>query len=187
VGLRRELNATAPRLRRYARALISGHPGPNEAADVLVAAALRRVFVDGASVSAADIEIDAYAALIDLNREHNRETGFGGGPAQAASAMRKAGSYSGGGGPPERLRSIPLANDTLCSALLALKLEEREVLLLVCLEGFSYQRAARILRISRSILVARLARARERLPRSEQARPASGPARQRPPHLRLVE
>ena len=51
--------------------------------------------------------------------------------------------------------------------------------MLVGLEGFSYARAARILKISRSILVARLARARERLPKNLQAPSAVRAGRRR--------
>ena len=191
MNLRVDLNLIAPRLRRYARALACAHPGPNEAADALVAAALRQVAVDGASLPAPDLEIEAYAALVELNREHVRAAELGGAPshgAHGASALLKAGgARSGGGSPPERAPHIPASNDTLSSALLALKLEEREVLLLVALEGFAYARAARILKISRSILIARLARAREKLPMNLQAQPASHRARAHPPHLRLVK
>ena len=188
MNLRVDLNLVAPRLRRYARALVCAHPGPNEAADALVGAALRQVFANGASLPAADLEIDAYAALVELNRDHARAAELGDAPSHGASALIKTGgSRAGGGRPPERLPHFPASNDTLSSALLALKLEEREALLLVGLEGFAYARAARILKISRSILVARLARAREKLPTNLQAPAASHLARPRSPHLRLVK
>jgi RNA polymerase sigma-70 factor, ECF subfamily len=189
VNLRVDLNLIAPRLRRCARALVCAHPGPNEAADALVGAALRQVFADGASLPGADLEIEAYAALVELNREHARAAELGDAPSHGASALIKTGggSRAGGGRPPERLPHFPVSNDTLSSALLGLKLEEREALLLVGLEGFAYARAARILKISRSILVARLARAREKLPTNLQAPSASQRARPRPPHLRLVK
>jgi RNA polymerase sigma-70 factor (ECF subfamily) len=186
VGLRGDLNRIAPRLRRYARALVCGHPGPSEAADALVAAALLQVLKDDASRSTADPETEAYAAFINLHRERISADEFGGAPAHGANALVKTGSFAGGGRPPERLRNVPLQrHDPLASALLSLKLEEREVLLLVVLEGFNYARAARALKISRAILIARLARARERLPKilgspSERPKP-------RPPHLRLVK
>ncbi len=185
VNLRVDLNLIAPRLRRYARALVSAHPGPNEAADALVAAALRQVAGDGASLPPPDLEIEAYAALIELNREHVRAAELGG-PSHGAGAWVKAGAR-GGAHPPERLPHIPASNDTLSSALLALKLEEREVLLLVALEGVAYARAARILKVSRAIVIARLARAREKLPANLQPQPASRGARAHPPHLRLVK
>ena len=187
MSLRGDLNRIAPRLRRCATALVSAHPGPDQGADALVAGALRQVFVDGASLTAADLEVEAYAALIDLNREHIQAAEFGG-PSHGASALiKRGGSHSGSGRPPERQRNFSLASDELSSALLALKLEDREALLLVALEGLTYARAARVLRISRSILVARLARARESLPGSLQAPPSSHRARPRPPHLRLVK
>jgi RNA polymerase sigma-70 factor (ECF subfamily) len=191
VSLRVDLNLIAPRLRRYARALVCACPGLNEAADALVGAALRQVYADGAALPSPDLEIEAYAALVLLNREHVRAAELGGAPshgANGASALVKAGgSRNGGGRPPETLTHFPVSNDTLSSALFALKLEEREALLLVGLEGFAYARAARILKISRSILIARLGRARERLPTNLQAEPALRRARPRPPHLRLVK
>ena len=69
VSLRDDLNLIAPRLRRYARALVCACPGPSEAADTLVGAALRQVFAGGASPPPPDLEIEAYAALVLLNRE----------------------------------------------------------------------------------------------------------------------
>jgi len=188
VSLQRDLNLIAPRLRRYARALVCAHAGPNEAVDTMVGAALRQVFAEGASHSAADLEVAAYASFTELNRENSRAIEFGG-PSHGASALIKVNvARATGGRPPERWPNIRLSDDTLSSALLALKLEEREVLLLVNLEGLSYVRAARILKISRSILVARLARARERLPSNLQAQSVvTRRATSRPPHLRLVK
>ncbi len=189
MSLRVDLNLIAPRLRRYARALVCAHPVPKESADALVSAALRQIFAVAPSIPVADLEIEAFAALTELNRENFRAAELGGAPshgAHGAGAWIKAGGARAGG-PPERLPHFPASNDTLSGALLSLKLEEREALLLVGLEGFAYARAARILKISRSILVARLARARERLPTDLQAQPASRRTRSRAPHLRLVE
>jgi RNA polymerase sigma-70 factor, ECF subfamily len=190
VSLRADLNLIAPRLRRCARALACAFPGPSEAADALVGAALRQVFAGGASPPPHDLEIEAYAALVLLNREHVRAVELGGAPshgAHGASAMIKAGGARADGHPHETLTHFPVSNDTLSSALLGLKLEEREALLLVVLEGFPYSRAARILKISRSILIARLGRARDKLPANLLAEPAWRRERPHAPHLRLVK
>jgi RNA polymerase sigma-70 factor (ECF subfamily) len=68
---------------------------------------------------------------------------------------------------------------------LVLALEEREAFLLVALEGFNYLQAARILKISRGVLVARLARVRAGQTGALDL--AVRPARTRPSYLRLVK
>ena len=70
--------------------------------------------------------------------------------------------------------------------LLALALEEREALLLVVLEGFSYAQAARILKISRTVLIMRLAWARAALSEIAPETP-SRPAKTRPSYLHVVK
>ncbi|VTZ51503.1 conserved hypothetical protein [Methylocella tundrae] len=191
VGLREDLNLLAPRLRRYARALVAGHPGPNEIADAFVGSVLRRALDAGLSQTAPDADLLAYSILIDTHREHHRVAGLGapsfGAPAHGSSALIKTGgSYATDLHPSDKLASVFISNDNLSSALSALKLEEREALLLVSLEGFTYAEVARILKISRPILIARLSRARERLPKNLQGRlPAR--AKSRPTHLRVVK
>jgi RNA polymerase sigma-70 factor, ECF subfamily len=71
--------------------------------------------------------------------------------------------------------------------LSALSLEEREALLLVVVEGFNYLQAARILKISRGVLIARLARARAKLGQRGVPQPPMQPARTRPSYLRVVK
>ena len=190
MSLRVDLNLIAPRLRRFARALVCACPGPSEAADALVGAALRQVFARGSAPPPPDLEIEAYSVLVLLNREQVRAAELGGAPshgAHGASGLIKAGGARAGAYPPETLAHFPVSNDTLSSALFGLKLEEREALLLIVLEGFPYSRAARVLKISRSILIARLGHARDRLPTNLQAQPALRRTRPRPPHLRLVK
>jgi RNA polymerase sigma-70 factor, ECF subfamily len=204
LNLREYLNLLAPRLRRYARALVAGHPGPNDAADVLVSVALRRSFETGAVSPARELDILAFGFLIEASREQcgapGARTSSFGSPVQRAmlglnvvDGISRNGLFKTGGScaadlhPPEKLASALESNDSLCSALWALKLEEREALLLVGLEGFSYAQAARILKISRPILVARLSRARERLPKKLKDRCSSRRANWRPTHLRVVK
>jgi RNA polymerase sigma-70 factor (ECF subfamily) len=154
---------------------------------MLVGAALRQVFAGGASPPPHDLEIEAYAALVLLNREQMRAAELGGAPSHGSSALIKAGGARAGGHSHETLTRFPVSNDPLSSALLGLKLEEREALLLVVLEGFPYSRAARILKISRSILIARLGHARDKLPTNLQTEPALSRDRPHPPHLHLVK
>ncbi len=92
----------------------------------------------------------AYSILIDTHREHHRVAGLGapsfGAPAHGTSALIKTGgSYATDLHPSDKLASVFISNDNLSSALSALKLEEREALLLVSLEGFTYAEVARIL------------------------------------------
>lgn len=192
VGLREDLNLLAPRLRRYARGLIAGHPGPNEVADAFVGSVLRRALETGLSQAAPDASLLAYSILIDTHREHLRAAGLGapsfGSPTHGSAALVKTGgSYATDLHPSDKLASVFISNDNLSSALSTLKLEEREALLLVSLEGFTYAQAARILKISRPILIARLSRARERLPKNLQGRLPSRLVKSRPTHLRVVK
>jgi RNA polymerase sigma-70 factor (ECF subfamily) len=77
--------------------------------------------------------------------------------------------------------------DGLGAGLAALTLEEREVLLLVVLEGFSYSQASHILRISRGMLIARLAHARVALSSVIGAKVSPSPLPRRPPYLRVIK
>jgi RNA polymerase sigma-70 factor (ECF subfamily) len=179
VALRDDLNLCAPRLRRYARALAGGHPAPNEIADDLVQAILPRALEAGAAIGLAgpDLHLHLYALLTEWHRERlgvnariEKENFTAGGPRAAAKPTLSA--------PPR---------DKFANALLSLALEEREALLLVVLEGFSHAQAARILKISRTVLVARLARARAALGEIPAMEFASRPARVLPSYLRLVK
>jgi RNA polymerase sigma-70 factor (ECF subfamily) len=60
-------------------------------------------------------------------------------------------------------------------------------LLLIVLEGFSYAQAARILKISRTVLVMRLARARAALSEIPAPKTPACPAKARPSYLRVVK
>jgi RNA polymerase sigma-70 factor (ECF subfamily) len=73
------------------------------------------------------------------------------------------------------------------TGLSALKIEEREALLLVVVEGLDYEQAARILRISPASLIARLGRARHRLENSLVTSHPMRSAHRSAPHLRLVK
>jgi RNA polymerase sigma-70 factor, ECF subfamily len=71
VGLRDYLELCAPRLCRYARALVSGHPGPCSIADDLTRSILVWALEDGtvSSLTRADLDLRLYTQLTGLNRE----------------------------------------------------------------------------------------------------------------------
>ena len=150
--LRDELNSLTPRLRRYARALTSGTANPSELADDLVHATLMRALGARHIGAPAELLIRLYATVTQLNRE---------------IAVSSQQARAAGAGRPTLIATGPnfsSARQTQLSAgLLGLSLEAREALLLVGLEGFGYAEAARILRISRSVLISRLTQARTAL------------------------
>lgn len=175
MSLRDDLTSMAPRLRRYARALATGHAGAGGGADEIVRATLMRALGARTIGGTADLTVRLYATVTQLHRE----AALAGAPAMAAGAGRPAlvssdGAFAGGA-----------RRTKLSAALMSLPLEEREALLLVALEEFDHGEAARILRISRSVLLARLTAARSALDEHLRARPAA-PGRPRAPHLRLV-
>jgi RNA polymerase sigma-70 factor (ECF subfamily) len=185
VALRDDLNSCAPRLRRYARALIAGHPAPNKIADDVVQAILLRTWEAGASfrLAGAELHLHLYMLLTEWHRER-----LAAGRVGAKVHMEKENFYAGGPRTAGKLPpSAPPPRGKFADALLALSLEEREALLLVALEGFTHLQAARILKISRTILVARLARARSALGEIPAAEFASRPVKVLPSYLRVVK
>jgi len=156
-----KIEAATPALRRYARALCCG--AGSAAADELVQAAIEQA---AAKVSArepsdgAAARHCAYRALTALAREKCA------GLAATASPRQPA----------------------VVHALADLPYEERASLLLVALEGFSYEAAARIADTSREAFVARLMRARAALSLLDlrPSAPSDG-ARRAGGHLRVVK
>ncbi len=183
MDLRNELNSSAPRLRRYARALAAGHPGPSEIADDLVHAALLRALeICVPSHQRGDLAIQLYSLVTEIHRDALRSANL-----RASAVVEKGNSYASGLRPTEKMHSLCSPRDKLSGALAGLKIEEREALLLVALEGLSYAQAARVLKISRPILLARLARAREALGLVLAMETPPVRAKPRPSHLRLVK
>jgi RNA polymerase sigma-70 factor, ECF subfamily len=183
VALRDELNLCAPRLCRYARALVAGQPGPSEIADDLVHAVLLRTWEAGTALhlSGRDLHLHLYTLLTEWHRERLAAGRIG-----AKADMEKENFYAGG----PRAENLPVPasrRDKFAPALLALALEEREALLLVVLEGFSYAQAARVLKISRTVLIMRLACARAALTETPLPETSSRPVKMRPSYLRVVK
>lgn len=182
MSFRDELISLTPRLRRYARALVSAHPAPNDLADELVRAALQNMLDSGIPGRWFDLEIRAYSALTQLHREAWKGAGL-----DARAALERGHSCAGGLHAAKRTEGSAAPRDRLSSALGTLGLEEREALLLVVLEGFDYARAARILKMSRAVLIARLSRARDTLGRALNSEGPANTSKSRAPHLRLVK
>jgi hypothetical protein len=156
------LGGAAPGLRRYARALCAG--AGSAVSDELVQNALQNV---GSRIRAkhcrpadvAEAQAEAYGELTAL----------------AAKRLAQA---------PRPAPRHPL----IVHGLAKLSFEDRAALLLVSLEGFGYDAAARIVGAPRETLLARLMRARAALG-TEGLRPASaeGGARRATSHLRVVK
>ena len=180
--LRDDLNALTPRLRRYARALMTGHPGGSDVVDDLVQATLMRTLGSRTVGTQADLAIRCYATLTQLNREIVLG---GGGPATPIGPKPSLVTRQ------QSATAVPLAvrQSKLTAGLMGLALDDREALLLVALENFGHGDAARILRVSRTTLFARLTRARGALDAQLHARAPNRPAdRERhSSYLRLVK
>jgi RNA polymerase sigma-70 factor (ECF subfamily) len=156
------LGGATPALRRYARALCAG--AGQAIADDLVQSALQSV---GARIRSrelrpadlAEARIETYAALVGLAEK------------KLANAPGPASRH-----PP------------IVHGLAGLGFDERAVLLLVSLEGFGYDAAARIVGATRETALARLMRARAALG-VEGLRPVAllEGARRAASHLRVVK
>ena len=184
MALRDELNLCAPRLRRYARALVAGQPGPSEITDDLVHAVLLQTWEAGTAsrLAGRDLHLHLYALLTEWHRDRLAAGRMGG-----KAHMEKENFSAGGRRAVGQLPGPASPRDKFAAALLALALDEREALLLVVLEGFSYAQAARILKISRTVLIMRLACARAALGEIPAAKTPSRPAKGRPSYLRVVK
>ena len=153
MSFRDELVLLTPRLRRYARALTQASPAANETADELVHATFMRILDGGLPERKADLLLQVFSLLTQINRETQPERASGGGAGYTMSDVETA----------LRGKLSSAAPKRLFTALGGLRLDEREALFLVVLEAFNYAQAARILHISRGGLLARLGRARMHL------------------------
>ena len=166
MGLREDLTELTPRLRRYARALSTGGALADDNADDIVHATLMRALGARHIGGSSDLLVRLYATVTQIHRDHamagiERRAATAGQPALVADSGRSTAS-----------RPIAVRQTRLSAGLLSLSLEDREALLLVGLEGFDHDEAARILRISRSALITRLTAARTMLDSFLATRPA---------------
>lgn len=181
MSLRDELSLITPRLRRYAKALSNSACLEGETSDGLVQRTLMHALQTGALSPRSDIDVWLYSLLTQFHRDaQNRLHG-----ASAAGDGRSS-VYGSGAGDKPMPQNRPL--EGLGAGLANLNLDQREALLLVVLEGFSYGQASHILRISRATLIARLAHARATLSTALTAMPRAASSQRRPPpYLRLIK
>ena len=153
MGLRQDIESSTPALRRLAHALTAPSQGGG---DDLVHETLLRVLRHETPAPGLSIRNWLYANLVSLNRQRVRA-----GVAEAGRTLEHGVGSAVRGQPRRSFARAPAGN--VENALHRLELEEREVLLLVALEGVSHAHAALILGLPRPVLVARLARARANL------------------------
>lgn len=156
------LEKLTPGLRRYARALLAG--AANDVADELVQAALQTTADEPRPEkprAAPELRAELYIALTN-------------------AALRKLRSGS--------TFRPSLRQPAIMHRLADLPFEERETLLLVVLEGFTYDEVARITRTDRPVVLMRLMRARSALTALDH-RPSTGTdgGRRSSAHLRIVK
>jgi RNA polymerase sigma-70 factor (ECF subfamily) len=159
---RTTLEALTPGLRRYARALSAGETP--SVADDLVLEALQPL----RDAAEAEFEGDPRELRLRLYAAFTR----------IAERKLRAGASAG----------PSLRHPVIVHGLADLRFEDREALLLVVLEGFSYDDAAKLLGVDRNVLLSRLMRARARLAAfdNQPSAPSDG-SRRAPLHLRVIK
>jgi len=182
--MRDDLELSAPRLNRFARALICGRSRPCTLADNLVQEVLSSALESPSAhqLAEADLRLHLYSLITELHRDRLSPERISG-----HARMEKESFSFATQSTAERTPDLTSIRGELASQLLALGLDEREALLLVVLEEFTYAEAARILKISRDNLIARLARARDGLHLDLVLQPAERAERVYPSYLRLVK
>ncbi len=157
----RRLEAEIPALRRYARALLRDNErGEDLLQDSLERALSRRhLFLWPSNLRAWLFRIMRRVHLNNLRTARRRPLGLG--LEDAASAAI----------PADQIPHVEIM-ETL-AAFDRLPIEQREVLLLIVVEGYSYRKAARMLGVPAGTVMSRIARAREQL--RDLSRDATGP------------
>ncbi|MCA1442567.1 RNA polymerase sigma factor [Ensifer sp. IC4062] len=148
------LIAFLPNLRRFAISLC----GSRDIADDLVQAACERALA-GAERFEAGTRFDAwmFRILRNLWIDHVRRQKTAGVQDDISERQDIAGAHG------EREAEARLTLKTVAQAIADLPNEQREVLLLVCVEELSYREAADVLGIPIGTIMSRLARARKNL------------------------
>lgn len=134
MGHREDIARLTPALRRFAHALVLRD---DPLADDLVLRTIEGALAQSPFASLDALRQSLYCSLLRLHHERLRN--------EAAPARPS--------GPPARGQGVT-------ASLLALSTEDREALLLVVLEGFTYAQSSDILGVTRSALACRIARAR---------------------------
>lgn len=148
-----EIEAAVPALRRYARALTRDVDRADDLVQDCIERALRK---QGLFRPTGPLQAWLYRMLLNLYRNGLRQSYRQGGAPVALDSMLVEPSIAA----PQPGR---IALGEMSRAIDRLPLEQREALLLVALEGLSYEEAAAILEIPTGTLMSRLSRAREKL------------------------
>lgn len=144
--------ALLPRLRRFARAL----SGSADRADDLVQSACERAlraqarFVPGTRLDAWMFRIIRNLWIDGLRAED--------GGARRVLPLEQAAAVPAAAGPADA--ETRLALEDVRRAMAALPEQQREIIVLVCVEGLSYREAAEVLDVPIGTVMSRLARAR---------------------------
>lgn len=143
-----------PALRRYAYGLT----GNRDAAEDLFQAAVARALENQRNWRGTNPKAWLFTVMTNLHRNHLRS----GRRAPESVPLDLAPALAT---PPEGIEGVPdpLLQKRLAAALATLAPEMRAVLLLVVLEGYSYEEVARILEIPAGTVMSRLSRARRGL------------------------
>lgn len=179
MGFREEVDRISPRLRRFARALVSGELDARiETADTLVQETILRAVRSEKLIDPTGLTQWLFASLIDIHVTSQKRPAFvrPGKSEPAPEALKGR----------DRNPHIDPAG-ALGDALEGLATDDRAAFLLVCLESFSYVDAALIIRAPRPVLVQRLVRARNHLASVFDPATLTADRNGRHPHLRLVK
>lgn len=144
-----EIETSIPALRRYARALV----GDVSRADDLVQDCLERgVRKQHLWKPSGSVRAWLFTILLNIHRDAHRKNRMHLVPLDAHLDMGTAGR-----------QDVNLALNETLRHITRLPLEQKQVLLLIAVEGFGYTEAAGILDIPKGTLMSRLARARAAL------------------------
>ena len=146
------IEAQVPRLRRYARALLRD----GEDADDLVQDCLERAW-SRAHRWQPDTDLRAWLFTIMHNLYVNQVRRQARRPTQSLEAAREPADHR----PAGQDRAMGMRD--LETGLAGLPSDQREVLLMVCLEEMSYQQVAQVLGVPIGTVMSRLHRARKRM------------------------
>jgi len=148
-----ELIALLPRLRRYALKVSRSQ----EAADDLVQAACERALTGAGRAEGAPFDVWMFCVMRNLHIDGLRRQKTRGETVDVDEHVEVAGDDG------RRVTESRLMLDQVSRAIDALPDEFRDVMLLVCVEEFTYRETAEILGIPIGTVMSRLARARLRL------------------------
>lgn len=154
--IRSEIVAMLPRLRRFARALAGQQADADDIVQIAVERALVRIdqFQPGTRLDAWLMTIVRNAWIDEARARQRRAQVF---------ADAELGERVGDGG--EDAAQSKLEAKEVHTAMQALPEEQREAVVLVCVEGLAYREAADVLGVPIGTLTSRLARGREALQR----------------------